>query len=87
MIECNLEIWCRLWLCKFFCAAFNKGTQPFDFIKYNVIRKLAYKVKYIGEINGDLLMLFRNSRTRSFKMSWFNCEQLCKESIQDVLGL
>ena len=35
----------RLWLCyKFQCSIFSKGIQ-FDFIKYNIIWKLAYKVK------------------------------------------
>ena len=42
----------RLWLCK--------GTQPFDFIKRNVIRKVAHKVKYISQINGGLIMFFAN---------------------------
>ena len=36
----------RFWLCyKFQCSILSKGTLPFDFIKYNLIRKLAYKVK------------------------------------------
>ena len=49
------------WLChKFLRSTFSKGTQPFDFTKGNVIRKLAYKVKYIRQINGDLIMLFAN---------------------------
>ena len=44
----------RLWLCyKFLCSIFSKHTQPFDFIKDNVIRKLAYKVKDISQINGN----------------------------------
>ena len=47
---------------------FSKGIQPFDFIKYNVIQKLAYKVQYISQINGDLLMFFRNVRIRFFKL-------------------
>ena len=47
---------------------FSKGIQPFDFIKYNVIQKLTYKVQYISQINGDLLMFFRNVRIRFFKL-------------------
>ena len=35
---------------------FSKGTQQFNLIKPNVIRKLAYKVKYI---NGDLIMFLQ----------------------------
>ena len=36
----------RFWLCyKFQCSIFSKGTLAFDFIKYNLIWKLAYKVK------------------------------------------
>ena len=31
---------------------FSKDRQPFDFIKFNFIQKLAYKVKYIDQING-----------------------------------
>ena len=46
---------------------FSKGTQPFDFIKLNVIRKLAYKVKYIDQINGGLIMFFANLRVRFFE--------------------
>ena len=42
-----------------FCI-FSKGTQPFDFIKPNVIQKLAYKVKYINQINGCLIIFFLN---------------------------
>ena len=30
---------------------FSKGTQQFDFVKRNIIQKLAYKVKYINQIN------------------------------------
>ena len=57
----------RLWRCyKCLCNIFCKSTQPFDFIKHNVIRKLAYKVNYIIQINGVLIMLFSNSRVRFF---------------------
>ena len=45
---------------------FNKDTQPFDSIKRNLIRKLAYKVDYISHINGGLIMFFANSRIRFF---------------------
>ena len=40
--------------------------QPFDFLKCNVIRKLAYKVTYISQINGDFIMFFVNLRKRPF---------------------
>ena len=32
---------------KFWCSAFGKGTQPFDFIKRNEIQKFPNEVKYI----------------------------------------
>ena len=38
------------------CSIFSKGTQPFDYIKRNVIRKLAYEVKYTSQINGGLII-------------------------------
>ena len=57
----------RLWLCsKILHGIFSKGTQPLDFIKRNVIRKLAYKVKYISQTNRGLIMFFGNSRIRFF---------------------
>ena len=59
-----------------FCSIFSKGKQPFDFIKRNVIRKLAYKVKYIGQINGGLIMFFANSRIRFLKISCLDCENM-----------
>ena len=46
---------------------FSKDTQPFDSIKCNLIQKLAYKVKYISQINGGLIMFFANSRIRFLK--------------------
>ena len=56
----------RLWLCYKIIRSiyFNKGTQTFDFdfIKRNVVQKLAYKVKYSSQINGGLIMFFRNSK-------------------------
>ena len=45
--------WTRLQLCyKFLCGIFRKDTQPFDFIKCNIIWKLVYKYKfqYIDQI-------------------------------------
>ena len=52
--------WCRSWLSyKFLCSIFSKGKQPFDFIKRSIIPKLTYKVKYISQINGGLLIFFR----------------------------
>ena len=47
---------------KLLCSTFSKDTQPFDFIKCNIIRKLAYKVKNISQINGGLIMFFGNLR-------------------------
>ena len=32
----------------YFFSTFSKGTQLFNFIKSNVIQKLAHKVKYIS---------------------------------------
>ena len=56
-----------LWICyNFLCSIFSKRTQKFDFIKRNLFQKLAYNVKYISQINGDLIMFFGNSRIRSF---------------------
>ena len=50
----------KLWYCyKFICNKFSKATKPFDFIKPNVIRKSAYNVKYISQINSTLIMFFR----------------------------
>ena len=43
---------------------FSKGTQQFDFIKRNVICKLADKVKYIDQVNSG----FTNWRVRFFKL-------------------
>ena len=37
------------------CSISYKSIQPFDFIKSNLIRKLAYKVKYISQINGGFV--------------------------------
>ena len=62
-----------------FCSIFSKGTQPFDFIICNVIQKSAYKVKYISQINGGLIMFFASSRLRFFKISWHNYEQYGKD--------
>ena len=40
----------------------SKGTQPFDFVKRNIIRKLVYKVEYIDQING----IFRKFKSKIF---------------------
>ena len=57
----------RFWLSyKFLCTIYSKSTQRFDFIKHNIIQKLAYKVKYISQINGSLIVFFENSRIRFF---------------------
>ena len=51
---------------------FSKGTQQFDFVKRNIIQKLAYKVKYINQIND----VFLEIRAQDFfKISWLDCEQ------------
>ena len=47
---------------------FSKGTQPFDFIKPNIIGKLAYKVKYISQVSAGMIMVFFNL-IRFFKIS------------------
>ena len=52
----------------------GEGTQPFDFIKRNILRKSAYKVKYIIQINRGL-MFFGNWGIRFFLKSWLDCEQ------------
>ena len=55
------------WLCyKSLCSIHSKGTRRFDFIKYNIIRKLAYKVKYTSQINGDLIV-FCKFKNKIFK--------------------
>ena len=44
---------------KFLCSIFfGKGTQPFDFIKLDVIRTSTYKVKHIIQINGGLIVFW-----------------------------
>ena len=45
---------------------FSKSTQPFDFIKCNIIRKFAYRDKYICHINEGLIMFTGNSRKKIF---------------------
>ena len=58
----ELTDWHRLWPShKFLCRIFSTGKQPFDFIKRNIIRKLASKVKLISQIN-DGLILFSEIR-------------------------
>ena len=57
----------RSWLCyKFLCSMFSQGTQN-HLISSNaiyIIQKVAYKVKYIDQINGVLIMFFGNLRVR-----------------------
>ena len=61
-----LTHWRKLWLCyNYLCSIFNESTQPFDFIKRNVIRKLPYKAKYISE---GLFMFPANSGIRFFNL-------------------
>ena len=45
------------------------------FIKANIIQKLAYKVKYICQINRGLMFFFGNSRIGIFRICCLNCEQ------------
>ena len=75
---------CRLWLCfKLLRSIFSKSTQPFDFIRRNIIWKLTYKVKYINEINEVLIIFFANSGIRFFKLSWLDCEQYGKNQNEE----
>ena len=46
---------------------FSKSRSTLDFIKPTVIRKLAYKDKYIDQIK-EVLMFFRNSIIRIFRL-------------------
>ena len=58
--------------CKFVCSISSKA---------NVIRKFAYKVKYISQINRGLIMFFfGNSRIRLLKINWLNWEQNQKKN-------
>ena len=45
------------------------------FSKANVIRNLAYKVKYIRQINRGLMVLIGKSRIGFFKICCLDCEQ------------
>ena len=65
--------WHRLLLCYKFHV-----MQSFDFIKCNIIQKLACKVKFISLITGGLIMFFGNSRIRFLKISWLDCEKYGK---------
>ena len=58
------------------CSIFSKGIQPFNFIKHNIIQKLAYKVKYISQINGHLC--FWQIQELDFFDSGLNCVQYGK---------
>ena len=54
---------------------FSQDKEPFNFIKCSGIQKLAYKVKYIDQIYGSLIMFFGNLKVRFFKkISLLNCE-------------
>ena len=65
--------WLRLCLYyRFLYSLSSKGTQPCDSIKRTTI--LAYKVKYISQINGSLILFFGNLRIRFFQISWLDCE-------------
>ena len=76
--------WHRLWQCyKFLCSIFSKATQPFDFIKWNIIWKLGYKVKYISQISRTLIMFFTNSRIKLFKISSLDCAQYRKNQYKE----
>ena len=59
----------RLWLCYsiFLCS---KDTQPSNFTKCHVVRKLNYK---------RFVHIFRNLRIRFFLISWLDYKQLWKE--------
>ena len=48
-----------------FCSIFSKATEPFDFIKHNIIQNSAYMVRYISQIDRDL-MFFTGSTLRFF---------------------
>ena len=68
-----------MWIChKFLCSIFSKVTQLFDSFKHSIIWKLAYKVKYISQINRSLITFFGNSRIRLFLNKWLDCEQYGK---------
>ena len=55
----NIKSLTKFWLCYgLLCRNVVKDIQPFDFIKRNVIQQLAYKAKYISQINGGLIMFF-----------------------------
>ena len=61
--------WLRWRLCyKFLCSIFSKGTEPFDYTKSNIIWKLTFNIKYINQINGGLILFFKNSRI--FFFNW-----------------
>ena len=62
---------------------FSNGISPFDFIQCYLIRKLAYKVKYISQINRCLIMFLENLRIRFFKISWLDYEQYGKNKYKE----
>ena len=61
------------------CSTFSKATKTFDFIKPNLIRKLANKVKYISQINRGLIMFFWKFKNIFLNYSsWLDCKQYGK---------
>ena len=63
------------------CCIFSKATQPFDFIKHNIIQNLAYKVN-ISQINVGSIW---NLRIRFFQNSWLDCEQYEKNQWKEPM--
>ena len=71
--------WHRLrHFCKFMWSIFTKATQSLDFIKPNLIRKLAHKVKYINQINGVLIMFFQKFENKIHAL--FKCHRFTNSS-------
>ena len=55
----SMDLLTKFWLCYgLLCRNVVKDIQPLDFIKHNVIQQLAYKAKYISQINGGFIMFF-----------------------------
>ena len=69
--------------CKFMWSIFAKATQSLDFIKPNLIRKLAHKVKYINQINGVLIMFFQKFENKIHVL--FKCHRFTDNSIDFYL--
>ena len=62
----------------FLCSIFNKGTKPFDFIKRDIIRKLADKVKHKVKLMefDHVFQKFQNNIFLNYLARW--CEHLGK---------